>query len=45
MILLTGGLGYLGSHMAAQIIQQGQDVVLVDNLSNSTIDVLARLLI
>ena len=43
MILLTGGLGYLGSHMAAQIIQQGQDVVLVDNLSNSTIDVLARL--
>lgn len=43
MILLTGGLGYLGSHMAAQLIEQGQDVVLVDNLSNSKLDVLDRL--
>lgn len=43
MILLTGGLGYLGSHMAAQIIEQGHEVVLVDNLSNSQIAVLDRL--
>lgn len=43
MILLTGGLGYLGSHMAAQLIEQGQDVVLVDNLSNSKLEVLERL--
>ena len=43
MILLTGGLGYLGSHMAAQIIEQGQEVVLIDNLSNSKQAVLNRL--
>jgi len=43
MILLTGGLGYLGSHMAAQVIEQGHDVVLIDNLSNSQIAVLDRL--
>jgi UDP-glucose 4-epimerase len=43
MILLTGGLGYLGSHMAAQMIELGQDVVLIDHLSNSKIAVLDRL--
>jgi UDP-glucose 4-epimerase len=43
MILLTGGLGYLGSHMAAQMIELGHDVVLVDNLSNSKLAVLDRL--
>ena len=43
MILLTGGLGYLGSHMAAQMIEQGHDVVLIDNLSNSKLAVLDRL--
>ncbi|MDE2419810.1 MAG: UDP-glucose 4-epimerase GalE [Gammaproteobacteria bacterium] len=43
MILLTGGLGYLGSHMAAQMIEQGRDVVLIDNLSNSQLVVLDRL--
>jgi UDP-glucose 4-epimerase len=43
MILLTGGLGYLGSHMTAQMIELGHDVVLIDNLSNSKITVLDRL--
>jgi len=43
MILLTGGLGYLGSHMAAQLLERGQPVVLLDNLSNSTLDVKDRL--
>lgn len=43
MILLTGGLGYLGSHMAAKLIELGHEVVLVDNLSNSQIAVLDRL--
>ncbi|WP_410211166.1 UDP-glucose 4-epimerase GalE [Aquirhabdus sp.] len=43
MILLTGGLGYLGSHMAARLVKDGHDVVLVDNLSNSNISVLHRL--
>lgn len=39
-ILVTGGLGFIGSHTAAELQQQGFDVVIVDNLSNSSIDVL-----
>lgn len=40
MVLLTGGLGYIGSHTAAEFIHAGYDVVIVDNLSNSDIGVL-----
>ncbi len=39
MILLTGGLGYIGSHTAVELIENGYDVVIVDNLSNSKIEV------
>ncbi len=39
-ILITGGTGYIGSHTAVELIQAGHQVVIVDNLSNSTIDVL-----
>ncbi|WP_431306325.1 NAD-dependent epimerase/dehydratase family protein [Sulfuricystis thermophila] len=34
-ILLTGGLGYIGSHTAVMLQQTGHGVVLLDNLSNS----------
>ena len=34
-ILLTGGLGYIGSHTAVSLLKEGYDVVIVDNLSNS----------
>lgn len=34
-ILLTGGLGYIGSHTALQLILQGHKVIIVDNLDNS----------
>lgn len=34
-IMLTGGLGYIGSHTAVQLLEAGYDVVVVDNLSNS----------
>ena len=34
-ILLTGGLGYIGSHTAVQLIEAGHEIVIVDNLSNS----------
>ena len=34
-ILLTGGAGYLGSHTAFVLIEDGHDVVLFDNFSNS----------
>ena len=42
-ILLTGGIGYIGSHAAASLIEAGYDVVLFDNLSNSDVSVLNRL--
>lgn len=42
-ILLTGGTGYIGSHTAAALIQGGYDVVLLDNLSNSSMDVVKQL--
>ena len=43
MILLTGGLGYIGSHAAAHLAAQGLDFVILDNLSNSKLDVIPRL--
>ncbi len=42
-ILLTGGTGYIGSHTAVALIQKGYDVVIVDNLTNSKIEVLNRI--
>lgn len=39
MILLTGGLGYIGSHTAVELIESGYEVVIIDNLSNSKEDV------
>ena len=39
-ILVTGGLGYIGSHTVVALQQAGFEVSIVDNLSNSSIDVL-----
>ncbi|MDH5609706.1 MAG: UDP-glucose 4-epimerase GalE [Cyclobacteriaceae bacterium] len=39
-ILLTGGTGYIGSHTAVELIREGFEVVIADDLSNSNIDVL-----
>ena len=39
-ILVTGGTGYIGSHTTVELMQQGYDVIIVDNLSNSSVDVL-----
>jgi UDP-glucose 4-epimerase len=38
-ILVTGGTGYIGSHTVVELQEAGYDVVIVDDLSNSTIDV------
>lgn len=35
-ILITGGAGYVGSHIALELLDTGYDVVVVDDLSNST---------
>ena len=42
-VLVTGGMGYIGSHTVVSLIENGHDVVIVDNLSNSKISVLDRL--
>jgi len=42
-ILLTGGLGFIGSHTAVVLVQQGHEVVILDNLCNSQIEVLGNL--
>ena len=34
-ILVTGGLGYIGSHTVVELLNQNYDVIIVDNLSNS----------
>lgn len=39
-ILVTGGLGFIGSHTVVELQSQGYEVVIVDDLSNSSIDVL-----
>ena len=39
-ILVTGGTGYIGSHTVVELQQSGYDVVIVDNLSNSSADVI-----
>lgn len=38
-ILVTGGTGFIGSHTTVELIQNGYDVVIVDNLSNSNVSV------
>ena len=42
-ILLTGGLGFIGSHTAVELLESGHEVVIVDNLSNSKIEVLDKI--
>ena len=42
-ILVTGGTGYIGSHTVVELLQQGFDVMIVDNLSNSTAAVIERI--
>lgn len=42
-VLVTGGLGFIGSHTVVQLIERGHEVVIVDNLSNSGEDVLSRI--
>ena len=41
-ILVTGGMGYIGSHTVVELQQAGYDVVVVDNLSNAVVSVQER---
>jgi UDP-glucose 4-epimerase len=41
-ILVTGGAGYIGSHTCLELLNCGHQVVVVDNLSNSSVEALKR---
>jgi UDP-glucose 4-epimerase len=41
-ILVTGGTGFIGSHTCVELIESGYDVVVLDNLSNSSMKSLER---
>jgi UDP-glucose 4-epimerase len=41
-ILVTGGLGYIGSHTCIELLKAGYEVVVVDNLCNSSLESLKR---
>ncbi|MGM9879545.1 MAG: UDP-glucose 4-epimerase GalE [Bacilli bacterium] len=42
-ILVTGGTGFIGSHTCVDLMNEGHEVVIVDNLSNSKIDVVKKI--
>lgn len=42
-ILVTGGMGYIGSHTVVELLNRGDEAIIVDNLSNSSIDVLDKI--
>jgi UDP-glucose 4-epimerase len=41
-ILVTGGAGYIGSHTCVELLNEGHDLVVVDNLVNSSVESLKR---
>jgi UDP-glucose 4-epimerase len=41
-VLVTGGVGYIGSHTVLELLEAGYEVVIVDNLCNSNLECLAR---
>ncbi len=42
-VLVTGGCGYIGSHTCVELLDNGYDVVVVDNLSNSKENVIEKI--
>ncbi|WP_282166923.1 UDP-glucose 4-epimerase GalE [Shewanella japonica] len=42
-ILVTGGVGYIGSHTVVELLDANQQVIIVDNLSNSNVNALDRI--
>ncbi|HHX34609.1 MAG TPA: SDR family NAD(P)-dependent oxidoreductase, partial [Gammaproteobacteria bacterium] len=43
LILVTGGAGYIGSHTTLALLEAGYDVIVLDNLSNSSLESLRRI--
>ncbi len=42
-ILVTGGAGYIGSHTCVELLENGEDLIIVDNFSNSKPEVLEKI--
>ena len=42
-ILITGGAGYIGSHACVELLESGYDITVIDNLSNSKIEVVDKI--
>jgi len=42
-ILVTGGTGYIGSHTCVELLNEGYEIVIIDNLSNSNINVIDKI--
>lgn len=42
-ILVTGGAGYIGSHTCVELLNEGHNVIIADNLSNSSEDVIPQI--
>ena len=42
-ILVTGGTGYIGSHTVIELLKNGEEIVVVDNLSNSKIEMVDKI--
>ena len=42
-VLVTGGMGYIGSHTVVELLENNYEVVIVDNLINSKVDVLDKI--
>ena len=42
-ILVTGGAGYIGSHTVVELLNRGEEIVIVDNFSNSSPEVLDKI--
>lgn len=41
-VLVTGGAGYIGSHAAVELLNSGYDIIVFDNLSNSSLEAIKR---
>lgn len=42
-VLVTGGMGYIGSHTCVQMIEAGMEPIIIDNLCNAKVEVLSRI--
>ncbi len=43
-ILITGGLGFIGSHVAVTLLNKGYSIIIIDNLYNSKENVLEKII-